>query len=198
MTFLLLGILVIALGAQIFLRFFCVNLRNTNLLRIYEYIFYFSIAAVFSLLAYYSYQQYVAWQSIEPSKFLLPPYQSISYFFKYLGARLFAPYLISLSAAILFLFTAKKLNKKYEERFFEPEELWFGALAIFLVGHPGWLFYFTSLILIYFLIHIFSFLISHFSSFRISLYYLWLPLAIFVILINKWLVELEVWKLLKI
>ena len=90
------------------------------------------------------------------------------------------------------------VEQKYEERFFEPEELWFGALAIFLVGHPGWLFYFTSLILIYFLIHIFSFLISHFSSFRISLYYLWLPLAIFVILINKWLVELEVWKLLKI
>ncbi|MEK7553147.1 MAG: hypothetical protein AAB504_00425 [Patescibacteria group bacterium] len=191
MTFLSLGILVFAFGASL--------LKGRPFgIKVLKVIFIIAIIAVFSLLIYYSYQQYVAWQSVEPSKFLLPPYQAIDYFVKYVGARFFAPYLISLIAAILFLFAAKRLNKKYEERFFEPEELWFGALAIFLVGHPGWLFYFTSLILIYFLIHIFSFLISHFSSFRISLYYLWLPLAIFVILINKWLVELEVWKLLKI
>ena len=197
MTFLSLGILVFAFGASL--------LKGRPFgIKVLKVIFIIAIIAVFSLLIYYSYQQYVAWQSVEPSKFLLPPYQAIDYFVKYVGARFFAPYLISLIAAILFLFAAKRLNKKYEERFFEPEELWLGALAIFLVGHPGWFFYFTGLILIYFLIHIFItfyyklfFRISP-REVRISLRYMWIPLAIFVIIINKWLVELEMWKLLKI
>lgn len=177
-------------------------------------IFHFSVFAVFSLLIYYSYQQYIAWQSIEPSKFLLPPYQSIDYFIKYVGARFFAPYLISLMAAILFLFAAKQLNKKYEERFFEPEELWLGALALFIIGWPGLLFYFIGLILIYLIIHIFiTFYYKFFfrvspresptqfcvgDEVRVSLRLWWLPLAIFVIIINNWLTGMELWKLLKI
>jgi len=198
MTIISLVILVIALGAQIlFLRFFRFNLRNTNLLRIYVYIFYFSIFAVFSLLIYYSYQQYIAWASVEPSKFLLPPYQSIDYFIKYIGARFFTPYLISLISALVFFYVAQILNKKYEERFFDSEELWLGALAIFLIGWPGAFFYFIGLIIFYFLLSTFYFLL-HGKNHRLSLYYLWLPLAIFVILINKWLIELGLWKLLKI
>ena len=193
MTFLFLGILVIALGAQIFLRLFG-YMRIAN---IFKYIFYFSIAAIFSLLVYYSYQQYVVWQSVEPSKFLLPPYQAIDYFVKYVGARFFAPYLISLIAAILFLFEAKRLNKKYEERFFEPEELWLGALALFLVGWPGAFFYFIGLIVFYFLLSTFYFLLRG-KEHRLSLYYLWLLLAIIVIIMNKWLIELNLWRLLKI
>lgn len=190
MTIISLVILVIAFGASRFAgRPFGVKFIKT--------IFIFAIAVVFSLLIYYSYQQYIAWSGVEPSKFLLPPYQSIDYFIKYVGARLFAPYIISLSAAILFLFATKKLNKKYEERFFEPEELWLGALSLFLIGWPAAFFYFIGLILIYLIIHT-SYFIIHNSSIRISLYYWWLPLAIFVILINKWLINLGLWKLLKI
>ncbi len=191
MVIIALVILIIAFGASLLKR------RPFGIKAI-KVIFIFAIAVVFSLLIYYSYQQYIAWQSVEPSKFLLPPYQTIDYFIKYVGARFFAPYLISLIAALVFLYVAKKLNKKYEERFFEQEELWFGALAIFLTGWPGAFFYFIGLILIYFLIHIFLFFISHFSSPRLSLYYCWLPLAIFVIIINKWLIGLDLWKLLKI
>ncbi|MCL5004502.1 MAG: hypothetical protein M1170_00975 [Patescibacteria group bacterium] len=190
MTFISLGILVVAFGASL--------LKGRPFgIKALKAIFIVAAAAIFSLLIYYSYQQYAVWQSAEPTKFLLPPYQSANYFIKYIGARFFAPYFISLLAGIIFFFIARKMNKKYEERFFEQEELWLGALALFIVGWPGLLFYFIGLILIYLIIHTLYFILNT-SSVRISLYYWWLPLAIFVILINKWLMGLGVWRLLKI
>ena len=161
-------------------------------------IFIFSIFSIFFLLLYQSYQQYQSWSQNEVSQYLLPPLQSINYFIFYAIARFFAPYLISLAVAILFLFSAKALNKKYQERFFKPEEPYFGAIAIFLTGHPGWLFYVVFIISAYLLIHFYSLLITHYSLQRISLYYLWIPTAIFVIIIQRWLELLPLWSLLKI
>ena len=207
MTLLPLGILVMAFGASLLKG----RLLRLNLYKRFNlFIFVFSIAAVFSLLAYYSYQQYQVWNSNELTKHFLSQKVNIienidvNYFFYYVGIRFFAPYLISLITGIVFFFIVKKLNKKYEERFFEQEELWFGALALFLIGWPGLLFYFIALILIYLIIQIF--IIFYYKFFirvglreiRVSLRLWWLPLAIFVIFINKWLVGLGVWKLLKI
>jgi len=96
------------------------------------------------------------------------------------------------------LFSAKALNKKYQERFFEPEEPYFGALAIFLSAHPGWIFYAIAVILIYLLVHILLSLVACRLSLRLSLYHLWLPVAIFVIIIQRWLELLPLWSLLKI
>lgn len=175
-----------------------------NKIKIFKYIFIFSIIAIFSLLIYYSYQQYIAWQSVEPSKYLLPPYASLNYFIQYVGFRFFGPYLISLTTSLLLLFSLNRLNKKYEEKFFYPEEPPLAALAMFLAGWPGALFYFVGLILIYLIIH---FLISIYYKFflrfdlneiRVSLRHWWIPTAIIVIIINRWLMELGLWKLLKI
>jgi len=101
------------------------------------------------------------------------------------------------------LFLTKILNKKYGERFFEPEEFYLGASAIFLSGHPGWLFYVVFLLAIYVLIQLFStakssILNSKFSPVRVSLYWLWIPTAIFVILIQRWLELLPIWQILKL
>ncbi len=190
-----LAILILVLGLQIIRRFGGLfGIKNFNL----RYIFIISILIIFGMLFYQSYQQYQIWSQNGPSKFLLPPYQNINYFAFYVFMRFFVSYLISLVAAIVFLIVAKVLNKKYEERFFEPEEFWLGALAIFLVGYPGWLFYLVFVVLLYSLIHIFSLLISRFSSSRISLYWLWIPTAIFVIIIGKWLQTLSLWSLLKL
>jgi hypothetical protein len=194
MTIVSLGILVLVFGASCFWAGRPIGVKAIKAL------FMTAVVAVFSLLSYYSYQQYVVWAAAEPLKFLLPPYQSIDYFIKYIGYRLFAPYLVSLILSAVFFRVARALNKKYEERFFEIEEPWLGAIALFLTGWPGALFYFTGLILIYLIVHS-SLAISRKSSFketRVSLYYWWLPLAIFVIMLNKWLVGLDLWKLLKI
>lgn len=203
------------------LRFFIIDrsktTNNNSNLQIYKkvypdvpiykafgYVFLFSISLVFFLLFYQSFQQYQFWSENEVFQYLLPPHQSINYFIFYAGTRFFGPYLISLTAAFLFLFFAKKLNKKYEERFFYPEEYHFGALAIFLTGWPGALSYSVILISLYFLTH-FALFIHYKIIFRVSprevrvsLRYLWLPTAIFVIIINRWLQDLPLWQILKI
>ncbi|NCO44857.1 hypothetical protein GW888_02165 [Candidatus Wolfebacteria bacterium] len=162
-----------------------------------------AISLIFSFFVFQSFQQYWVWAGNELSKNLLPPYQSANYFIFYVFTRFFAPYLISLAAALVFLFLTKILNKKYGERFFEPEEFYLGASAIFLSGHPGWLFYVVFLLAIYVLIQLFStakssILNSKFSPVRVSLYWLWIPTAIFVILIQRWLELLPIWQILKL
>jgi len=201
--------LILTIGASLFWRRSFGNLRITNLVRIYEYIFLIVIVLIFILLFYQSWQQYQFWSQNEVSQYLLPPHQSINYFIFYVLARFFAPYLISLAVAVLFLFSAKALNKKYDERFFEPEEPYFGALAIFLSAHPGWIFYSALLIIIYLITHIVALARNYADSnvdrrgketlsYRLSMYYLWIPAAIFVIIISKWLESLPLWSLLKI
>ena len=201
MIYLSLGILILIEGASLYWRRSFGNpsiLKKFDLKKLTLAIFIFSIFLIFFLLFCQSYQQFQAWSQNEVSKFLLPPYQSINYFILYALARFFAPYLISLAAALLFLLSAKTINKKYQERFFYPEEPYFGALAIFLIGHPGWLIYVVFIVLAFLLIHLYSLLITHYSLQRISLYHLWLPVAIFVIIISKWLGNLTLWQILKL
>ena len=204
MSLLTLSILIVFLGAsRLAGRSFAVNQRITNPTRIYKYFFLVAISLFFSFFVFQSFQQYWVWAGNELSKNLLPPYQSANYFIFYVFTRFFAPYLISLAAALVFLFLTKILNKKYGERFFEPEEFYLGASAIFLSGHPGWLFYVVFLLAIYVLIQLFStakssILNSKFSPVRVSLYWLWIPTAIFVILIQRWLELLPIWQILKL
>lgn len=199
-----LGILLVVLGAQVFLRSF-----GINWLKISKYFFRAAIVLIFVSLFFQTYVQYQLWLKNDISKYLLPPYTSINYFIFYAFTRFFAPYLTSSIAAILFLLAAKIINKKHEERFFYPEEYYLGALGIFLSGHPGWLFYLVFVILFYLLIHILSLLTSYFlhlTSYksyilpqRISLYCLWIPMAIFVIIMNNiFLPHLSWWKILMI
>jgi hypothetical protein len=201
MIYFSLGILILTEGASLYWRRSFGNssiLKKFDLKKLTLAIFIFSIFLIFFLLFCQSYQQFQVWSQNEVSKFLLPPHRSITYFIFYIGTRSFAPYLISLVVAFLFLFSAKILNKKYQEQFFYPEEPYFGALAIFLTGHPGWIFYAIFIIFIYLLIHILLSLAAYRLSLRLSLYYLWLPVAIFVIIIQDWLAKLPLWSLLKL
>ncbi|MFH1346869.1 MAG: hypothetical protein ABIH10_01315, partial [Spirochaetota bacterium] len=191
--------------AQIFLRFFnkrdaniLIHVNNTNEIKIYKYIFIAAISLIFIFFVFQSFQQYWVWAGNELSKNLLPPYQNINYFLFYVFTRFFAPYLISLGAALIFLFSTKILNKKSGERFFYPGEIYIGASAIFLTSHPGWLFYVVFLIIIYLIIHLYSLFIIHNSFVRVSLYWLWIPTAIIVIILMNWLQTLPWWGLLKI
>ena len=188
MIYFSLGILIVFLGASRLMgRSFAIDLP-----RLSKYFFAATIILIFIFLFFQSYQQYQLWLKNDISKHLLPPYQDINYFIFYSLTRFFGPYLISLAAGILFLFSAKTLNKKYQKRFFCPEEYYFGALAIFLSSHPDWLFYLIFVILLYLLIHIFSLR-------RLSLYYLWIPTVIFVIIISKlYLSNLSLWIILNI
>ena len=161
--------------------------------------FYFSLLVVFIFLLVLSLVQFLEWQQDDFSKYLLPPHQSINYFIFYCFSRFFLSYIISAAGAFSFLYAAKFLNKKYEEKFFYPEELYFGALGIFLSSFPGFIFYVVFLIAVYLITHLYSSLFTGRSSERLSLYYLWLPIVLFAIIINNYIVQhLPIWQMLKV
>ena len=171
-----LGILILTVGA---------SPRGWGRSSVFKYIFIGGIILIFSLLFFQSGQQYRAWSQNEVSKFLLPPYQSIAYFLGYSFTHFFKNYLISLVIALLFLSAAVFLNKKFQERFFEKEEPYLGALAIFLVGHPLWIYYVIAICGIGFL----GTLIFQLKwRERFPFYRFWLPLAILVLIIGKILI----------
>ena len=175
--------------------------KGRSLLSLYrKFILASSAVLLFLCGSYLSFVQYQVTSSDPVGMFFLPPYHSIAYFlFFIVVVRIFGPYIISAIIAALFLWVATRYNRKYEGRFFEKEEIQLGALAIFLSGHPGWIFYFVALISLYVLIHLYNLLIRHKNGERIPLYHLWVPTAIFVILISEYLLSGTVfWHLLQI
>lgn len=175
--------------------------RGRSFLRTHYRSIFISVAFIFFTYAtYLSSLQYYAMQNNSIAELFLPPHQSISYFIVFIaGARICGPYLISLIASLIFMSVANKYNLRYNERFFEKEEIQLGGLSFFLVGHPGWIFYFPLLIFIYLLIQIFNNLVLRRANVRIPVYHLWVPTAIFVILISVyWLSGTQLWRLLKI
>ena len=113
---------------------------------------------------------------------------------------------------MFFLWAMLALNHKYENRFFYNEEPYFGAVAIFLTGWPGWLYYLIILLTLFLIFNFFgTLLIKNKKSelkekdtsegnvanvsgaainengvnkeARFSLYYFWLPVAVVIIII---------------
>ncbi len=165
------------LGAQV-----C---RRSFFLRYAAFAWRLSAAGILGVSLYWAWQQYRLWQADALLKFFFPPYQGWGYFFSYVSQRIFAPWLISLLAAIFISRVAGFFNRKYGERFFESEEIPLMALGIFLTGYPGFLFYLILIFIGGILLSTFYFL---FSRGRAPLYYFWLPMAISAILIKNWLI----------
>ncbi|MDP3052839.1 MAG: hypothetical protein Q8N22_02715 [bacterium] len=194
MFYLPLGILVLTEAASLYLKGRCFGIdrsETTNNIRIYKYLFLFSVILILGWACFQSYQQYQIFSASPISKFFLPPHQSIAYFLKYSFTHFFKNYLISLGAGLLFLWLANLLNHRYQKRFFEEEELYLGALAIFIMGQPLWMIYFIAVMSVGVLGTLFfhvSCFMFHVSSRRFPFYYLWLPVAILVLIIGKILV----------
>ena len=168
-------------GAQITLR--------SLLVRQWKIVWLGALAVVVGIVGYRVYAQYEAWAAGPPGIYFLPPYQEWGYFYSYVGKRIVGPWLIALLAAVVVPGFAGRLNKKYDERFFEPEETRFFALGIFLTGYPGFFFYLLAI----FLYEFFYTLYLRFAApeERAPLYFAWLPLAMFAILIAHFLVPRE-------
>lgn len=164
----------LTLGAQVILRSFSV--RHLRI------IIATSFVVIFGLASYLSYLQYAFWHTLQFQKYFLPPYRSISYFLGFAFSRIIGPWVIAFFAALVFGYAAYALNKRYGERFFEKEEPMLFGLAVFLTGYPGFLFYVPLFLLGGALLSIFH------RGTRTPFYYLWLPLAIFAILIQNWLI----------
>jgi hypothetical protein len=161
--------------------------------------FYFSLLIVFIFFSVLSVMQFFKWEQGDFSKYFIPPYQDMNYLIFYCFSRFFGAYVVSAIGAFVFLILAEFINKKCGERFFYPEEPYLGALSVFIAGFPGFLFYAVFLIAVYLLRHVYSLLPFGVPSGRISLRRLWLPAAIFVIIINNCVIQnLPIWGILKI
>ena len=187
MSVLSLAFLIVAMGASFWFKSERRSLVFAGAQKIFKYIFWTAVILVFIFLFYQARQQFLLWQSNAPTSYLIPPYQNISYFLNYAFYTFFAKPVIALLLAIIFLILTMILNKKFQERFFEKEELYFGALGIFLIGYPGLIFY----LIIVLLTGLVGALIT---KRRFSAYFLWFPIAIFVILIiSIWVKNLSIW-----
>ena len=177
-------VLAVLLGAQI-MRPFCVRRQATSdkYDRIFKYGFLISTFFVLFVPGYLTFQQYRVWKASALSQLLLPPHQPIGYFIQYSIAHFWTAPLIAFAMALIALVAAKLLNKKFQERFFWPAEPWLFATGILLTGHPGWMYYTTALFAAL-LVSGFRFQVSRNTERRLSFYWLWLPVAIGVILIE--------------
>jgi hypothetical protein len=186
--------LIVALGMQVLLHSFWFGAPDDNapvpgarlLKRLLAWLF--GIFALGSLVfaAARTWLQYQAWKGDPLNKFLLPPYAPRSYFINYVGSRLFAPLLVAILAGLLAGFAAQALNRRYQERFFEPEEPFIFALCVLSTGYPVFLFF---ILLIFLVGALWSGAYQFSGRGRAPLYYLWLPTAILAILIVHYFVS---------
>ncbi|MEK7547142.1 MAG: hypothetical protein AAB536_03130 [Patescibacteria group bacterium] len=166
--------LVLLTGAQLF--------SNSFLKKYVKFYFLFGAIIMFSLAAHSTFLQYKLWKASALSVFLLPPYRDWSYFISYTGPRFFYPLLIAFFAAVVLKYVSEFLNRRFGERFFKPEESWFLAFGVFFTGYPGLFLYIPLILVAGILLSFFYFLLK---KGRAPLFYLWLPVAIFAILLKN-------------
>lgn len=191
-NYLILGILFISFVIQICRNFFIRRWGEGSIKKIFKSILFVAITTVFGNAIYLSVVQYLTWKSSQLTVGLLPPYASIGYFLRYTFVNFWLRGVFSLIAGLLVFATANYFNKKHEERFFEPGELYVITLSFFLVGHPGWIIYTFFTLLLGTVLSSINFLVRGRSS-RFSLYYVWLATAFFTIIIDKWLTDSLSW-----
>lgn len=166
-------------GLALSLILFLIQVFKKDFLKKLGFIWILAVGGIFLSGAAMSIEQYFIWQNDPLLKYLIPPYNNISYFLRFVGMRFFAPWILALVASLILGFVSLWANKKYNERFFENEEIYLGSLGMFLVGWPGFLFY---IVLILFLGVVLSFIYFLKNKGRAPLYYFWLPTVIIVIL----------------
>ena len=152
------------------------------LLRSLKLLWGFGIAGIAAFSFYFAWLQYAGWKAHPLSRFLLPPYRPLLYFFSYVGWRVFAPWLFAFCAAVVAARIADYANRRCGGRFFEPGETRLFGFGVFMTGYPGFLLYVVCMLAAGFLL---SFLYILRKKGRAPFFSLWLPVAIFAILLKN-------------
>ena len=151
---------------------------------LFKKLFLISTAIVVSYYFFLTYLQFWAWENSGPlTRFFLPPHTGWWFLFDYWFIRFLLGYAISFLIALVFVFSARKLNRRFGGRFFEAQEPWLGGLGLFLSGQPGWIFYLSLIFAIQLIRTGFGYLKREKTK-RFSFRYLWLPTAMFVIILR--------------
>jgi len=166
---------------------------SKELLRASFLIYLLAISLSIGISLLQSFLTYLSWEKNSLSHLLLPPFTSINYFFSYIFFHFFRPTFFNLFLSLLFLALLKIFNKIFKGRLFFEEEIYFVSLGILISPFP------TNLLLIFcaFLSGVFISLTRRIfkrKSEFISLYYLWLPLAILMIIFKNFILTLPILK----
>lgn len=180
MILIIAGLIVLLLGAQWGLRsFFDRHIRA--MVRV-------SVGIVMVVLAMYTWDQFQIWQEGGLAQFLLPPYQSSLYFWGYVAGRIWGPYLLAGLLGAVIGYGAHHYNRIRNNQLFEPQEMILAPLCFFLMGWPGALVY-GVVVLVAFVVASLGVSVIRSRHERISLYYFWLPAALFGILLQELVVR---------
>jgi hypothetical protein len=174
---------------------FLIQVFKRDVFKKFTFIWIVAVCGVFLTGIIESINLYFLWLKDPVLQFLIPPHKNLNYFLNFVGMRFFVSWVLALAAALILNRVAFWANKKYDERFFESEEISFGTLGMFLVGWPGFLFY-ISLILILGLI--LSIIYTLKNKGRAPLYYFWLSAAIFIILMQNFILPQSFLNIFKI
>lgn len=138
----------------------------------------------FMLLLVLASARFEVWRLGESTNEFVSPFVGAGYFISYAGFRLFAQYIVSLLGAFMVCSGLMLANKKTGGRIFEREEPYVAGIAMFLAGWPGMFVYGACIFL-------FGFFGSAYAKIvkkeYFSLYSIWLPAAILVILLREWI-----------
>lgn len=184
MLWVVLSFLSVAFLIQIFGR----NIKG-RLGTIFFLIYFAAIVFVFFSYLFITYLQYISWAgSSGVTKYFLPPYRDLSYLFRFHFVRFLVYYIISFLASLSFLILALTANKRFGGKFFEKEEPFIASLAVFLLGDKEWgfvwFYYIISILVFYFALHLY-FRFKGFKNERVSMYWLWLPLSLSIIILRS-------------
>jgi hypothetical protein len=137
------------------------------------------------------FSQYYIWSHASESRGLLPPYTPISYFIGYCAYHFAWPVIAAILVGLVFIILAKILNKRFDRRFFEDDEPWHIIYGLVIVGHPYWIFYIFVVIGCAVVIYLFNLIFRRIKFGQVfSLYSLWIPLALIVIIFSSWIIKI--------
>ena len=184
--YLSLGLVTVTLGAQLWLRSF--------LAKHAKWFFIGSVFLIISLLSFESISHYKGIiQSEPPILYLAPPFASASSYLLRLWSGLWSHYVFSFIAALIAISLIWLVPAEKRWTWFEKEEPYLIATAIFLTAHPFWIVYLIATLVIFVLYNIAATIIKR-RSVRVSFYNFWIPCAVFVILLSSWLQSIGVFQ----
>lgn len=148
------------------------------------FLIFFLFSLFFSSLE--SYLQYKIWEYHPLSKFLLPPYQPISYFLSYAYYHFYKEAIWRFLGAFFVFLIIYFLNKIFKEGVFYYDEYYIIPILTSFIDFPLNFFLLVSGLLIIFLWHLIRTIIKKEGglSEKISLRNYWVFLCIFFIIIN--------------
>lgn len=134
--------------------------------------------------------QYFIWKGDAFSKYFLPPYNDVSYFFQYSFFKFFVPSLAAIFFSALIFFAILLINKAYKRKqLFSEYDSYLFLIGGILVGWPNLLLYIGT-VFIFTLCYLVIASIENMNFKRnVELTYFWPAAALAVLLIGNYLIE---------